>query len=183
MKKKIRIAHYVNQFFGQEGGEDKADMGFIVKEGSVGPGSLLEKLFGDEATVVASLVCGDNYFSGNVDTSVEEGIEHVTRLKPDLFFAGPAFNAGRYGIACGALAAAVQGSVGIPGLTGMVPENPAVDLYRKNAYIVRTGASAGHMREAMSNMVALGHKLYRHEPIGSAEGEGYPSARNRGCDC
>ena len=173
MKKKIRIVHYVNQFFGQEGGEDKADMAFIIKEGPVGPGSLLEKLFGDEATVVASLVCGDNYFSGNVEKSIEEGIEHTTRLKPDLFFAGPAFNAGRYGIACGALAAAVQDRLGIPSLTGMFPENPAVDLYRRDAYIVKTGASAGHMREAMDNMVALGRKLYRKEPIGSAESEGY----------
>ena len=28
--KKLRIVHYLNQFFGQEGGEDKADKGLMV---------------------------------------------------------------------------------------------------------------------------------------------------------
>ena len=32
----------------------------------------------------------------------------VKDLAPDLFIAGPAFNAGRYGVACGTIAAAVQ---------------------------------------------------------------------------
>ena len=48
----LRVVHYLNQFFGGIGGEDKADVRPTVKVGIVGPGALLQKALGDEATVV-----------------------------------------------------------------------------------------------------------------------------------
>lgn len=173
VNQKWRIVCYVNQFFGQEGGEEKAGMGFLVKEGPVGPAVLLKSLFGDEGEVVATVICGDNYFAENVEKAVNEGLKLITELKPDVLIAGPAFNAGRYGIACGAIASAVQGRLGIPAVTGMFPENPGAELYRKNVYVVKTGINASHMKEAMSTMVNLARKLLRREPIGSAAYEGY----------
>ncbi len=47
----------------------------------------------------------------------------VKKYNPDVFIAGPAFNAGRYGVACGTIATAVQEELGIPSLTGMYVEN------------------------------------------------------------
>jgi len=41
-----------------------------------------------------------------------------------LVIAGPAFNAGRYGTACGAICAAVQQELKIPAVTAMFPEIP-----------------------------------------------------------
>ena len=38
---KLKVVHYLNQFFGQVGGEDKADTGFMIREGPVGPGLAL----------------------------------------------------------------------------------------------------------------------------------------------
>ena len=40
MSKKLRIVHYINQFYGQYGGEDTAGMGIVVKDCAVGPGLL-----------------------------------------------------------------------------------------------------------------------------------------------
>ena len=56
MEKQIRVVHYLNQFFGQIGGEDKADVGFSVVNGPVGPGVLIQKLLGDKG-----IVAGDRY--------------------------------------------------------------------------------------------------------------------------
>ncbi len=53
-------------------------------------------------------------------------------LLPDAVIAGPAFNAGRYGTACGAVCEAVGKNPEIPTVTGMYPENPGVDMYRKS---------------------------------------------------
>ena len=36
-EKKLKVVHFLNQFFGQVGGEDKATTGFVVKQGPVGP--------------------------------------------------------------------------------------------------------------------------------------------------
>jgi betaine reductase len=173
MNPEIRIVHYINQFFGQLGGEEQADTGFLVKEGPVGPGVLLKSLFGDEAQIVATVICGDNYFAQDVEKAVEEGLKLIAEQKPNLFVAGPAFNAGRYGIACGAIASAVKEKLNIPVVTGMFPENPAAEIHRKNIYIAKTGISAGQMKEAMTTMVSLARKQFYGQAIGSANSEGY----------
>jgi len=52
---RLRVVHYINQFFGQQGGEDMAGVGFLVHEAAVGPGRLLEKILGDSGRL--SLPC------------------------------------------------------------------------------------------------------------------------------
>ncbi len=158
-EKKLKVVHYLNQFFGQIGGEDKADIGFMVKTGPVGPGLALQKALGDKADVKATIICGDNYFSKNPEATAGEGLKLIAPYHPDLLFAGPAFAAGRYGVACGAICKAVGEKLGIPVITGMYEENPGVDLYRKYAFICKTGNSARDMAESMSKMTGLAFEL------------------------
>ena len=158
-EKKLKVLHYLNQFFGQIGGEDKADIGFTVKAGPVGPGLALQNELGARADVVATIICGDNYFSKNPKQSAEEGLRLIEPYQPDIFFAGPAFEAGRYGIACGAICKAVGGKLGIPVITGMYEENAGMEIYRRYAYICKTGSSARDMINSMKKMTKLGLKL------------------------
>ena len=44
-----RVVHYLNQFFGQIGGEDKADAPLQVKAGPVGPGLAVKEQLGRNA--------------------------------------------------------------------------------------------------------------------------------------
>jgi betaine reductase len=162
-EKKLKVVHYLNQFFGQIGGEDKADIGFMVKTGPVGPGLALQKALGDKADVEATIICGDNYFSKMPEAASEEGLKLIASHQPDLFFAGPAFAAGRYGIACGAMCKAVGEKLGIPAITGMYEENPGIDLYRKYAFICKTGNSALNMAESISKMTGLAFRLLSKE--------------------
>ena len=92
--------HYVNQFFGGIGGEDKADVGVTVKAGAVGPGRPLETALGDGARVEATVVCGDNFANDRAEEFTRAVAGELERLKPDLLVAGPAFGSGRYGLAC-----------------------------------------------------------------------------------
>jgi len=168
-----RIVCFLNQFFGQIGGEDKASCGFILKNKPIGPAVLFNTLLREEGKVVGTLICGDNYFVENPEKSVREGLALIESLKPDLFFAGPAFNAGRYGLSCGHLASAVAKKLNIPTVTGMYPENPAVELFRKDTYIVKTGIHAMEMRKAVPAMVHIGRALLNGESLGNASEEGY----------
>ena len=95
---KIRVVQYINQFFAQIGGEEKADIKPELREGVVGPGSAFQAAFGDEAEIVATVICGDSYFNENTKEAQPAVIEMVKSCNPDLFIAGPAFNAGRYGV-------------------------------------------------------------------------------------
>lgn len=163
VQKKLKVVHYLNQFFGQIGGEEKADIGFMVKEGPIGPGLILQKALGDRAQVIATLICGDNTFSKNPELTSEEGLKLIEPYQPDLFFAGPAFAAGRYGVACGAICKIVGEKLGIPIITGMYEENPGVEMYRKYAYICKTGNSAREMAASIERMVKLAFQLLSGE--------------------
>ncbi|MBI4494955.1 MAG: glycine/betaine/sarcosine/D-proline family reductase selenoprotein B, partial [Chloroflexi bacterium] len=105
----------------------------------------------------------------------EQVLEFVSKYRPDLVVAGPAFNAGRYGLACGQVGAAVQERLHVPTVAGMYPENPGVELYRARVYIVPTGATAATMAAALERMAALGLKLARGERLGLPAEEGYLS--------
>ena len=61
----LRIVHYINQFFAQIGGEEKADIPAELREGIVGPGSAFQAAFKGEAEIVATIICGDSYFGEN----------------------------------------------------------------------------------------------------------------------
>ena len=150
-----KIVHYINQFFAGIGGEEKADIMPEVREGVVGPGTALAKALGEEYEIVATVICGDNYFGENLDTATDTIVEMVKKYEPDVFVAGPAFNAGRYGVACGTICKAVEERLGIPVLTAEYEENPGVDMFRKDVIIVKTGDSAATIRKALPVMTSL----------------------------
>jgi len=156
----IRIIHYVNQFFGQIGGEEKADIPPKMIQGAIGPGMLINSFMKGEGEVIVTLICGDNYFSEKSEKAIKELLEWINIYKPDLFIAGPAFNSGRYGIACGEICKRVKEEVGCPSVSGMYPENPGVELYKKYIYIIETTHNAVGMGKAMPKMVSLALKLF-----------------------
>ena len=168
-----RIVHYINQFYAGIGGEEKADHKPELREGFVGPGMQIEKLFNGEGKVVGTVICGDGYYGEHTDQARTECLEMIKGLQPDILFAGPAFNAGRYGFACGDIAATVGEELNIPTVTAMYPENPGVELYSKKTYIAITSDSARGMAKAIPAMAGIGKKLLNGEKMGPARLEGY----------
>lgn len=169
----IRVVHYINQFFGGIGGEDKAHLPPHVEEGALGPAKAVQIALGASGEVVATVICGDNYYAENIDAASSEVVQMAAPFKPDVLIAGPAFNAGRYGVACGAACKAMQERLGIPAVTGMYQENPGLELYRSDVYVVPTADSARGMGEAVPRLVALARKLVAKERIGKPAEEGY----------
>ena len=167
-----RILLYINQFFAGIGGEEKADIPLSVEEKVLGPGLAFARAFGDEAEIVATIVCGDNYFALNMDAVNAEVVDLARRYAVDGVLAGPGFNAGRYGTACASVCAAVQRELHIPAVTGLYAENPGVDLFRKELSIVETPNSARGMGKAVPAMVRVLLKKLKGEPLGSPAEEG-----------
>ncbi len=167
-----KVLFYTNQFFGQIGGEDKAYEKPFVKEGPVGPAMGFAQALKD-AEIVATIICGDNYYVENMDEVKSFIKEQLGHYKVDLFIAGPAFNAGRFGIACADACAFVKKEAGIEAITGLYSENPAVEMYKRDIYILETGKSAASMKKAIDAMAAFASKLLSGEAIGTPAQEGY----------
>ena len=168
MKKAI---FYTNQFFGQIGGEEKTDLPPVIKEGAVGPAASLQERL-KETVIAATVICGDNYYVENMDKARGEILRQISDIKPDLVIAGPAFNAGRFGMACGDLCESVEKELQIPALTGMYEENPAVTIYRAGTTMVKTGKSAASMKDALDRMGNLINVMMAGGPVDSPESFG-----------
>ena len=173
MSDKFKVLYYVNQFFGQVGGEDKAGMAPEFSPEKIGPATGFDGLLKGEGEVVGTIICGDNYFNENKTESLAFIMGKIREIAPQVVVAGPAFNAGRYGMACAELAKAIEMELHLPVVTGMYEENPGVDVCKAHAYIVKTSDSAGGMRKALPAMAALAAKLAKGEEIGSPAEEGY----------
>lgn len=172
----MRVLHYVNQFFGGIGGEDQAGYRPEVRKGPIGPGRLLNQILhdtlGEDASVVATLICGDNFFHEEREDASAAAERILKEIAPDVVIAGPAFLSGRYGIACAEVVKIAQ-DIGIPALAGMNAENPAGSMYSAQIYISATGPSPASMEPALRSLVSLATKLANGEEIGPAGDEGY----------
>ena len=170
--KPLRIVHFLNQFFGGIGGEEAANVGVQLQDGPVGPGRALAQAAGEEGTVFGTIIAGDNFFNEQAAEAGAGVREALDRYKPDVLIAGPAFNAGRYGLACVEVCRLVS-EQGIPAVTAMFRDNPGVLGDRQNVYIVPTAESASDVAGPMAAMLRIAGKLARGAPVGSAEAEGY----------
>ena len=136
---------------------------------------------------MATIVAGDNYIVEETE-SAKEAVRYILRqYKPDVVIAGPAFEAGRYGLACAEVCREAQ-TQAVPAVTGMYPENPGVIAYRRDIVCVPTGTSPSEMSAVLRQMASLALKLGRGEQLGVASEEGYlprgsvnPSFGKDGC--
>ncbi len=170
----VRVVHFLNQFFGGVGGENAANTPLESRDGAAGPGRLLHELLAGDGMVVSTIVCGDNYFSEERDAALAALRHALQTAQPDVVVAGPAFDAGRYGLACAEVCKAAQ-SLGIPAMTAMHPENPGVLAYGHDIIAVGTGDSPAEMKKILQNVARLAMKLARREQLGTAAEEGYLS--------
>jgi glycine reductase complex component B subunit gamma len=166
----MKVLHYLNQFFAGIGGEEKADSGLEARAEAIGPGRLLVQKLGGASLV--TVICGDNYAAEHLDAVTEEIVRLVAAEQPDAVVLGPAFNAGRYGLVCAALAAEIPTRTRVPAITGLYEENAALALYRGRALVVRTGNSAADMGAAMDTIARLLPRLAAGECIDDPAAEG-----------
>jgi len=161
----VKIVHYINQFYAGYGGEEKADLPPEKRDGPAGPGTAINAQLAGTGQIVGTVICGDSYFNENLETAPKEVLAMIKSFSPDIVVVGPAFNAGRYGMACGTVAKMVDEELNIPVVGGIYEENPGLEIFKRHAYFVPTGNSAATMRKAAPEMAAIVKKLIAGEPV------------------
>ncbi len=91
-------------------------MAVEIRESPFGPGRPFQQLFDGQGAIFATLICGYNYFNERCDQAMTAVVQALKEPEPDVLVAGPAFDAGRYGLACGAVCQSAQ-ELAIPALT------------------------------------------------------------------
>ena len=167
-----KVIYYVNQFFGGLGGEDTADVAPEIREGVVGPAMAAAKQL-EDAEITHTIICGDNFMGSNTEEAIASILAMLEDKEFDLLIAGPAFQAGRYGIACGNVCKAVGEKFGVPTCTSMHAENPGVEMFKKDTYILDGANAAAKMRKDLKNLCKFANKLLSGEELKGAVAEGY----------
>ncbi len=169
----VRVVHYLNQFFAGIGGEAQAGQTVGSRPGPLGPGLLLQQRLGNAGEVVATVYCGDNHFAEKTEDAARDLLRLIEDARPDVVVLGPAFNAGRYGVACAVLARRIQSELRVPAVTGLYAENPGFEMCRATIPVVPCGEHAAGMGDVMPVIARLALKLGHGEPLGTPEEEGY----------
>ena len=147
--------------------------GAVLRPAFSEPGRALARDWQNVAEIVATLIAGDNYVATFVDESESAIRSALERLRPDVLVAGPAFNAGRYGMGCGT-ACRVATRLGIPSVTAMFPANPALAMEQNRRLLVLpTAETALDMPRAANALARVALKLGRRETLGIAAEEGF----------
>lgn len=170
---KYKIVHYLNQFFGGIGGEDKADFQPEVREEIIGPGMALNAGLGDDYEIVATVICGDNYFGENLDKATDTIIEMVKKYEPDIFVADLHLMLDVMVLLAVQFVKRLKSRLGIPVISGMYEENPGADMFKQDVILVKTGNSAATMKKVVPQFVTLIKKLATGEEILGPSIEGY----------
>lgn len=167
-----KVVCYLNQFFGGVGGEDKADQEPYIVTERIGPVMAIQAAL-QGAEVTHTIVCGDNFMGSNTEEAIARILKLLQGIEMDLFIAGPAFQAGRYGVACGVICKAIQEHFGVPALTSMNEENPGVEMFKKDVIIFKGGKGAVKMRQDVKRLTDFANKLLSGGVNQGAEAEGY----------
>ena len=168
----IRVVHYLNQFFAGIGGEAAAVRAVRSATRRWAPPGPCNAALGDEATSSRPSWAATTTCTTSATAARSAVREALRALRPDVLVAGPAFEAGRYGLAC---AGSVESRRRRHRRGGRhAPEQPgrpdAPPRGGDRPHRARPPPTCG---SALGPLVRLALKLARGEALGSAEGEGY----------
>ena len=169
----VRVLHYLNQFFAGLGGEGDAGLAPRLEPRPIGPGLVLERRLDGKGRVAGTLICGDDRFHREPEACIDALSRLAVTCPADVLVTGPAFDAGRYGVASGRVAVELGVRLGIPSVTAMFADNPGAALYRGDTYILPTTETAAGMADALARLAVFAARLATSDLIGPAREEGY----------
>jgi betaine reductase len=161
-----KIVHYLNQFYAQIGGEEQAGQEALFVPEPLGAGVLIRDALAKHRVEYATIVCGDNYFHEQEELAFASIRRFLDDFSPDILIAGPAFNAGRYGLACSKVCSFAREQWRIPAITGMYGENPGTREVGRHVWVIETGPSVASMKSVIGHFVELLSLLLREDTAG-----------------
>ena len=163
----IKVLHYLNQFFAGIGGEEKAGQEVLFLSQRGRHRQRARKRFQRlTASNTRRLPAAITIFMKTKKKRCERFGAAIDQFHPDIFLAGPAFNAGRYGIACAKVCSWVRDNWRIPAITGMHEDNPGTREIGRHVFVLQTGASAASMQDDLETLFAAGRKANSARPKG-----------------
>lgn len=140
----MKLVMIYDQIQSGAGIKDDKMIGLNITKEKVGPAVMMEKSLKEhDATVIATLYCGNGYYVENKDEVVRKLTAMVGKLKPDAVICGPSFNYLEYSNMCANVATEIVKS-GTPAICAMSVENEdTINEFKDQVTIVKCPKKGG----------------------------------------
>lgn len=163
MKKIVMI---LDQIQSGVGGKEKSNLSLSGKTLPLGPGIMMEPFLND-SKIIATLFCGDEFFTNNIELVVNKIIEKVKQINPDVVVCGPSYDYENFSIMCALLAHRINANTSIPAFAAMSEENnDVINKYKDIICIVKTPKKGGvGLNKCLKNICILAEAMSNKENI------------------
>ncbi|MGM0218460.1 GrdB-related putative oxidoreductase [Enterococcus sp. AZ126] len=167
MKRIILVLNHVQAGMGSDENAHLAPGG---KKTTMGPGQTLSPYFEEnDAQIVATLYCGDQYYLDNQEEVTKKFVGFAKKFEADAVLCGPAMQYPNFGEMAAKLAISFN-QYGIPAVAAMSVENPATASYKNQVAIVKMPKKGGiGLNDSFKNMALLTAKKAHGEKTETEE--------------
>lgn len=169
MKKIILILNHVTAGMGSD---ENAQLPPSGKKAALGAGQTLNPLFQEQdAEIVATLYCGDQYYLANQEEVNKKFVGFAKKFAADAVLCGPAMHYPNFGEMAGELTKAFI-EVGIPAAAAMSEENPATEKFRQQIPVIKMPKKGGiGLNDSYKKMARFVSALAHHEDTTALKAE------------
>lgn len=167
MKRIILVLNHVQAGMGSD---ENAHLTPGGKKSAMGPGQTLSPFFEEnDAKIVATLFCGDQYYLENQEEVTKKFVGFAKKFEADAILCGPAMQYPNFGEMAAKLAISFN-QYGIPAIAAMAIENPATESYKNQVSIVKMPKKGGiGLNDSFKNMALLTAKKAHGEDTEAIE--------------
>ncbi|MBO0474301.1 hypothetical protein IGL98_000730 [Enterococcus sp. DIV0840] len=167
-----RIIVVLNHVQAGMGSDENAHLTPGGKKSAMGPGQTLSPFFEEnDAQIVATLYCGDQYYLENQEEMTKKFVGFAKKFEADAILCGPAMQYPNFGEMAAKLAISFN-QYGIPAIASMSVENPATEKYKKQIPIVKMPKKGGiGLNDSFKNMALLTAKKAHGQDTTTVEKE------------
>ncbi|MFD1486017.1 GrdB-related putative oxidoreductase [Lacticaseibacillus baoqingensis] len=153
----MKVIFILDQIQAGFGGKERGDLPLGGKKLAIGAVDMFTNFLpAVDATVLATLYCGDDTFMADPQTVTNKLVAMCHKLAPDVVICGPAFNYEKYGMLCATVATALEAH-GLPAVAAMSQEcEAAISEYRNQVTIVKMPKKGGiGLTDALQKILTL----------------------------
>lgn len=150
------------------GGKENPMLPLGGKNMGIGAYNMLEPyLKKEDASVIATLYCGDGFYLENKEDVTKKIAGMIKKMSPDVVIAAPSYNYEDYAKMCAEVGIFIEEKVKIPVVTAMSAEcDDVISAYKDNITIVKMPKKGGTgLTNALENICNLAGLKARKENI------------------
>lgn len=154
----MRTLLFFDQTQAGAGGKERPNVELAVEKGGIGSYHMFEGNLKDaEATVLATMYCGNGYFFDNQEEVVRKVVGLVNKLKAEMIICGPCFNYNDYAHMSAILAEAIESQTDAKAVVMCSQENEnVISEFKNKVTIVKMPKKGGTgLRDSFANLAKV----------------------------